>query len=223
MIQESSPINLSSADLFGKYDPDQKLEPFFDLLMEENKRVNLVSRETKRDDLRRLSAESLAPLELIGEKRCRFYLDIGSGGGFPSIPIMTAAASGVIEVEQVRLIERTQKRAVEQVRLIERTQKRAAALGRITSGLNLQAEIVPEDFPGKDTSTKFDLVTLRYVKLTPKLLTAIFESLHRSGLFIYYSQPEFAHDRHRFSAVTQLFTLDLKEPPRPVTFFRNLS
>jgi 16S rRNA (guanine527-N7)-methyltransferase len=209
MIQESSPINLSSADLFGKYDPDEKLEPFFDLLMEENKRVNLVSRETKRDDLRRLSAESLAPLELIGEKRCRFYLDIGSGGGFPSIPIMTAAASGVIEVEQVRLIERTQKRA--------------AALGRITSGLNLQAEIVPEDFPGKDTSTKFDLVTLRYVKLTPKLLTAIFESLHRSGLFIYYSQPEFAHDRHRFSAVTQLFTLDLKEPPRPVTFFRNLS
>lgn len=209
MIQESSPINLSSADLFGKYDPDEKLEPFFDLLMEENKRVNLVSRETKRDDLRRLSAESLAPLELIGEKRCRFYLDIGSGGGFPSIPIMTAAASGVIEVEQVRLIERTQKRA--------------AALGRITSGLNLQAEIVPEDFPGKNTSTKFDLVTLRYVKLTPKLLTAIFKSLHHSGLFVYYSQPEFTVDRDRFSAVTQLFTLDLKEPPRPLTFFRNLT
>ncbi len=209
MIQESPPINLSSTDLFSKYDPDRKLELFFDLLTEENKRVNLVSRETKRDDLRRLAAESLAPLELVGEKRYRSYLDIGSGGGFPSIPIMTAAAAGVIEVEQVRLFERTQKRA--------------AALGRIISGLNLQAEIVAEDFPGKDTSTRFDLVTLRYVKLTPKLLTAIFKSLHRSGLFVYYSQPEFAVNRDQFSAVTQLFTLDLKEPPRPVTFFRNLS
>ncbi len=209
MIQESSPINLSSADLFSKYDPDQKLELFFDLLTEENKRVNLVSRETKRDDLRRLAAESLAPLELIGEKRYRSYLDIGSGGGFPSIPITMAAAAGVIEIENVRLVERTQKRA--------------AALGRIISGLNLQAEIVPEDFPGKDTSMKFDLATLRYVKLTPKLLTAIFKSLHRFGLFIYYSQPEFSIDLNRFSAVTQLFTLDLKEPPRPVTFFRNLS
>ncbi len=209
MIREPSPINLSSADLFSKYDPDQKLELFFDLLTEENKRVNLVSRETNRDDLRRLAAESLAPLELIGEKRYRSYLDIGSGGGFPSIPIMMAAAAGVIEIEHVRLIERTQKRA--------------AALGRIISGLNLQAEIVPEDFPGKDTSTKFDLVTLRYVKLTPKLLTAIFKSLHRFGLFIYYSQPEFSIDLNRFSAVTQLFTLDLKEPPRPVTFFRNPS
>ncbi len=208
MIQESPPINLSSANLFGKYDPDEKLEPFFDLLTEENRRVNLVSRETKRDDLRRLAAESLAPLDWIGEKRYRSYLDIGSGGGFPSIPIMTAAVAGVIEIEQVRLIERTQKRA--------------AALGRIILGLNLQAEIVAEDFPGKDTSLKFDLVTLRYVKLTPKLLTAIFKSLHRSGLFIYYSQPEFALDRHQFAAVNQSFTLDLKEPPRPVTFFRNL-
>lgn len=209
MIQESSPINLSSADLFGKYDPDEKLEPFFDLLTEENKRVNLVSRETKRDDLRRLAAESLAPLELIGEKRYGSYLDIGSGGGIPSIPIMTAAAVGVIEIEQVRLTERTQKRA--------------AALGRIITGLNLRAEIVAEDFPGKDTSMKFGLITLRYVKLTPKLLTAIFKSLHRSGLFIYYSQPEFSIDRNQLSAVTQLFTLDRKEPPRPITFFRNLS
>ena len=208
MIRESSPINLRSADLFGKYDPDEKLEAFFDLLTEENTRVNLVSRETNRDDLRRLAAESLAPLELIGEERCWSYLDIGSGGGFPSIPIMTAATAGVIEVEQVRLIERTQKRA--------------AALRRMISKLNLQAEIVPEDFPGKDTSTKFDLVTLRYVKLTSKLLTAIFKSLHHSGVFVYYSQPEFSIDRNLFSAVTQLFTLDLKEPPRPVTFFRNL-
>ncbi len=208
MIGESSSINLSSADLFSKYDPDQKLELFFDLLTEENKQVNLVSRETNRDDLRRLAAESLAPLELIGDERCRSYLDIGSGGGFPSIPIMTAAAAGVIEIEHVRLVERTQKRA--------------AALGRITSGLNLQAEIVPEDFPGKDTSTKFDLVTLRYVKLTPKLLAAVFKTIHRSGLFVYYSQPEFALDRHRFSAVTQSLKLDLREPTRPVTFFRNL-
>ena len=209
MIQESSPINLGSADLFSKYDPDEKLELFFDLLTEENKRVNLVSRETKRDDLRRLAAESLAPLELIGEKRCRSYLDIGSGGGFPSIPIMMAAAADVIEIEQVRLFERTQKRA--------------AALGRIVSGLNLQAEIVPEDFPGKETSTRFDLVTLRYVKLTPKLLAAVSKTIHHSGLFVYYSRPEFTVDTGRFSAVTQLFTLDLREPPRPVTFFRNLS
>jgi hypothetical protein len=83
----STPVSFDITELLAKYDPKGKLESYHDLLMAENQRVNLVSRETTREDFERLIAESLLPLEIL-TSGFGSYLDIGSGGGFPAVPIL---------------------------------------------------------------------------------------------------------------------------------------
>ena len=153
-----------------EYDPDGRLERFFEILMVENSKVNLVSRETSPADLRRLAAESLLPLELM-ETPARAYLDIGSGGGFPAIPIVLSGRSGSKTV------------------LVERTLKKAAALDRIRSSLALTAQVLPRTFEEVKFDDLFDLVTLRWVKLDPALLRRIGQVLAPGGSLIHYSSP----------------------------------
>jgi 16S rRNA (guanine527-N7)-methyltransferase len=175
----------------------ERLDRYFALLMVENARVNLVSRETSRESFDRMVAESLLPLTQIKDS-VSGYLDIGSGGGLPSIPLLL---SGRISRPTV---------------LCERTQKKAAALGTILEGLELKAEILPSQFLDLKLTRRFDLITLRYVKLDIKLLERITPLLSSSGTFVYYSEPEFPHikcrvERFKFTdpadSVTKSFTL----------------
>lgn len=152
--------------------------------MEENSQLNLVSRETSYDDIKRLVAEALHPLGRIQNPVTR-YLDIGSGGGLPAIPILLS----------LRLTDAT---------LVERTQKKAAALGRLLKSLGIKAHCICRTFEECEFTGKFDLVTLRYVKLNPKLLLRIRRTLDLSGVMVYYSAPEFTDKRIK----TYKFKLD---------------
>jgi 16S rRNA G527 N7-methylase RsmG len=142
-------------------------------------------------------AESLLPLTLSTDQY-NGYLDIGSGGGLPSIPILL---SGKVTGKGT---------------LCERTQKKAVALGEILTGLPLKAEILANQFLDLKLTDRFDLVTLRYVKLEPRLLDRILSVLTPKGVFLYYSEPEFTPakvsvERHKFidpaDSVTKSFTL----------------
>ncbi|MBK7141865.1 MAG: class I SAM-dependent methyltransferase [bacterium] len=150
----------------------ERLTRYWDLLMAENLKVNLVSRETSRADFDRMVAESLLPLDLI-EGDFGSYLDIGSGGGLPSIIILL---SGRVKGETL---------------MVERTQKKTAALERMLADLNLQGKPIPRTFEEVPLDTRFDLITLRYVKLTPQLLRRILPALSPTGVFAYFSKPEF--------------------------------
>lgn len=154
----------------AKYDPDQKLDRYFAILMNENAKVNLVSRETSPADLRRLSAESLLPLDVM-KTPVESYLDIGSGGGLPSIPIILA------------------DRSVSHAVLVERTLKKADALVRILSALKLRVDILPRSFEEIRLDRKFELVTLRWVKLSSTLLKRIANVLTPGGCLVHYSYP----------------------------------
>lgn len=193
----TSPIQLDIPATIGQYlDPGQ-LDRYFDLLMSENAKVNLVSRETSRADFDRMVAESLLPLTILSGKSAH-YLDIGSGGGLPAVPLLLSG------------------RITEKPLLCERTQKKAAALKRIIAGLDLPADVSPKEFVELKPKLKFDLITLRYVKLTQLLLKSILAVLNPSGAFVYYSEPEFTPagcqiDRHQFidpvDLITKSFTL----------------
>lgn len=174
MITQSEPEKLDIAKTIAEHDPDNRLEEFFQLLMNENKRINLVSRETSHSDLSRMAAESLHPLYHIGRKEGAVarYLDIGSGGGFPAIPILLS-----LNPETATLVERTQKKAV--------------ALGRIIRSLQIQANIQCQTYEECEYTEPFDLITLKYVKLTPKLLKSIRGNLSPGGILIYYAAPLF--------------------------------
>lgn len=193
----TDPIKLDIPSVIDQFLDRNRLDRYFELLMVQNAMVNLVSRETSRAAFDRMVAESLLPLASITD-RVSGYLDIGSGGGLPSIPIIL---SGRVSGKTV---------------LCERTQKKAAALAEIISGLSLKAEILPSQFLDMKLTDRFDLVTLRYVKLEPRLLDRILTVLTPGGTFLYYSEPEFTPTKCRAEhfkfvdpadSVTKSFTL----------------
>lgn len=169
------PFNRSQ--LIKRFGAELKLSRFYDLLMVENARVNLVSRETSRSSFDRMAAECLLPLTVLPQPVgiCS-YLDIGAGGGFPLIPI---ALSG----------------AAQSLHACERTQKKAAALARIARDLDLHLTVIPRTFEDIHFEQRFDFITLRFVKLTKPLLAGIASVLSEHGVIVYYSEPSFAIDR----------------------------
>ncbi|MBI5265872.1 MAG: class I SAM-dependent methyltransferase, partial [candidate division Zixibacteria bacterium] len=161
----------SVLDRFGA---EKWLDRYWAILSQENQKVNLVSRETDLPRFRRLVAEALLPFTQI-ERNFDSYLDIGSGGGIPSIPLLLAGiATGEAE-------------------LFERTKKKTVPLAGILRTLGLtSATIVPESFGERAIGRSFSLVTLSYVTLTPTLFDSIRAHLKDGGVLVYYSHPEFA-------------------------------
>jgi hypothetical protein len=111
--------------VLAKFDCDKWLDRYWAFLFQENQKVNLVSRETDLPQFRRLVAEALLPFSQIS--RCfDSYLDIGSGGGIPAIPLLL---SGIAKGEAM---------------LYERTKKKAVALARLLGNLEVsRAKVVP--------------------------------------------------------------------------------
>ena len=179
--------------------PLDGLNLYFDLLLEENKRVNLVSRETSRTDLLRITAESIVPMQWLNGATDR-YLDIGAGGGFPSIPLLLAGVGKELTL------------------LIDRTVKKVDALNRIIRKLNLLASVTQADFPITAIEGPFDLITLRFVKLTPRLLKSVLNLLNPAGSFVYYGQPEFETSGTKYS--TRAVEVLQGEPSKQVTIFQ---
>lgn len=64
-----------------------RLARYLTLLMDWNRRVNLVSRRSVEQILESQLRPSLAPLLLLPRHSTARVLDVGSGGGFPGIPL----------------------------------------------------------------------------------------------------------------------------------------
>lgn len=175
MSGQARAVTFDAPAIIERFACREGLDRFHTLLMEENARVNLVSRETSREDFDRMAAECLLPLDMLGDARPKSYLDIGAGGGFPLIPITLAMSP-------------------DRVAACERTQKKASAIIRMAKALALDIQVTPRTFEDVRFESTYDLITLRYVKLTPPLLTGIMSILSESGIFVYYSNPSFAVD-----------------------------
>lgn len=185
--------------ILSRYDRNNRLSEFYRLLMIENEKINLVSRETSRDDFQQLAAESLLPLDILPPDPAHgSYLDIGSGGGFPFVPILLAGQSGYAAAA-------------------ERTVKKAHALKRILNEMNLKAEVIGRTVEDVKFSRKFDLISQRYVKLTPRLLKLALSLLTDSGIFVYYGLPGF--DITGCNMVSYRFEAVAGEPPRHFCLF----
>ena len=172
MFPESDKIDFNIEAVLDKYLAEEKLELYYQELMAANRKVNLVSRETTLQSFRRLAAESLLPLDIIGSaKTFENYLDIGSGGGFPAVPILLTGK-------------------INSAVLVERTAKKTAALEKILKNLSLEAAVVARNFEELTFKKPFDLISLRYIKLTEGLLKKIFINLANGGFFVYYSSTD---------------------------------
>jgi 16S rRNA G527 N7-methylase RsmG len=163
---------INPSEILDKYLDQQLMDRYFSVLMDHNSRINLVSRETSREDFDRLVAESLLPLDQIKEPFTS-YLDIGSGGGFPSLPILL---SGIVSEGAI---------------LVERTEKKARALKSMLAELGLKGRVVPQNLEEVKDLPRVPFITLRLVKLDQTLLTRIYGLLQPGGVLAYYSRPEF--------------------------------
>ncbi|KAA3636147.1 MAG: hypothetical protein DWP97_03375 [Calditrichaeota bacterium] len=174
----------------------EKLQNFYDVLKSENEKLNLVSRETIETGLPQLAAESLLPLEFLKIKQFDSYLDIGSGGGIPSFPILIS--------EQV-------KRAT----LVERIGKKAKSLERMAESMEIsKLNIFNQTIEDIKFEKKFDLISMRLVKLTDKLLKKITQNLSKDGIFLYYYKPEISMEKFSCSSVTYSYSTGLKTPDK---------
>ncbi len=204
MSDQTTSVTFAPGALLAKYDSTGRLSSYFDILKTENQKVNLVSRETINTGLEILAAESLLPLELIERESFRSYLDIGSGGGFPAMPIILAGQ-------------------VETAALAERTSKKTLALSRIAKGLNLADDTIQihkVSFEEHNFAMKFDLVTLRLVALTQRILKKVESVLSDDGHFVYYSSPPEGLSITGWQSVTYCYQVDNPTRQKAFTIFQ---
>lgn len=146
-----------------------KIETYHDLVLSWSKKMNLVSRGDLNKLVERHVLDSLIPLSEIPERG--HLADIGSGAGFPAIPLA---------------LVRTEL----QITLIEARHKRILFLREACRRLNLRTvslmETRLEEF---DPNFLFDLVTLRALPGWENLLGEIRKILKPSGKLIYYERP----------------------------------
>jgi 16S rRNA (guanine527-N7)-methyltransferase len=129
----------------------ERLAQYLGLVLEANARMNLVSARTAQPEIlvERHLIDSLLGLPLLPSAETKTFnvLDIGTGGGFPAIPL---------------LIVRADLRGT----LVESTGKKCRFLVEVVRALSLTAEIVnarfPDSYPMKPPA-RFDLLTSRAV------------------------------------------------------------
>lgn len=66
---------------------ESNLEDYIDHLLDWNKKINLVSRNVSRETIREHIVHSLLPMALNLLKRHTKWIDSGTGGGLPGIPL----------------------------------------------------------------------------------------------------------------------------------------
>lgn len=146
-----------------------KVEIYQDLILSWSKRMNLVSKRDLSNLIERHILDSLVPLPEIPERGS--LVDIGSGAGFPAIPLALV-------------------RAELQITMLEARHKRALFLKEACKKLGLRfvnlVEARLEEFQAK---SRFDLVTARALPGWESLLGDIKRILKPSGRLIYYERP----------------------------------
>lgn len=135
------------------YDVEQgahaRLARFVALLLEENARINLTAAKSPAEIWRGHVCDSLALLTPLRELSARTLLDLGSGGGFPGLPI------ACVRVDiAVTLVEATRKKAAALQRMIRDVQLAGV---RVLCG---RAETLAHDPAQRE---RYDVVTARAV------------------------------------------------------------
>lgn len=150
-----------------------QIELYLNLLLKWNLKINLTAVRDPDEILRRHFGESLFAGEQLELENVSTLIDIGSGAGFPGVPIKLLAPQL-------------------QVTLIESQQKKVAFLHEVIRALGLQKAFV---FPGRAEESKLmaRIVTMRAVEKFESVLpdaAGIVEPNGRIALLIGDSQAE---------------------------------
>lgn len=152
-----------------KYSIEKDFNEYIKAFLEENSKINLMSKNDEKVLFEKHVYDSLA-IKLFFEKtktRPNSILDIGTGGGFPSIPI-------AIEYPEISVTG------------IDSIQKKINAVTNIANKLNLKNINFIKDRVENIKDKKFDVITSRAVAQTQLLIQYAYPLLNKDGYIVLY-------------------------------------
>ena len=167
-----------------------KLALFCDYLLEQNNLYNLTAIKTPEGAALLHFADSLTLSEFLPEGAK--ILDIGSGAGFPAIPIAIARPD-----IHVTALDSTQKR----VNFINSAAK-LLGLTNLTAVCHRA-----EDVTGSDSKESFDIVTARAVAGYPVLLELCLPAVKVGGKFVAMKSKDVSRETLGIDKVTKLLSI----------------
>ena len=141
-----------------------KLDNFYNLLVEWNKKINLTRIISEEEVYLKHFYDSLTITKVVNLNKVDTLCDVGTGAGFPGI---------VLKIVYPNL----------KVTLIDSLLKRVKYLNEIIKNLEL-TEIEAIHTRGEDHKEKYDVVTARAVANIEKLLTYTMHLVKDNGIFI---------------------------------------
>ena len=149
--------------------PKSKFDDYIKLFLEQNSKINLISKKEEEFLFEKHICDSLGIKKFFEEYNYlpKTLLDIGTGGGFPAIPI-------ALEYPDIY------------VTAIDSRGKKIKAVEEISSGLHLNNVELINDRAENICSRKFDLITSRAVGKIEKLVEYAFPLLNKGGYIILY-------------------------------------
>ncbi len=153
---------------FSQY---EKLKTFVDNLIEVNQSVNLISRKYLENIWENHIFHSISPFFVFDFKNCGKLVDIGTGGGFPGIPLKI-----ILEEKEFLLIDSIKKKIDATNNFISNLQ-----LKKINT-FNERSEILSAN---KLFTNKYDIVISRAVSSIENLILWSKGFLKQDGKFIF--------------------------------------
>lgn len=157
-------INKLGINLTNKQEED--LEKYYNLLIEENKKINLTTITNKEEVYLKHYYDSLTIIKVIDLTKNLSIIDIGTGAGFPGL---------VLKIVFPNL----------KITLLDAQEKRIKFLNKVIKELNLKNIKTVHSRIEDYKEEKFDIVTSRAVAKTNILLELSCQLLKTSGYFIF--------------------------------------
>lgn len=188
----------------------EKLNKFYELLIEWNKKINLTRIEDEEEVYLKHFYDSLTIVKVVDLNKINTLCDVGTGAGFPGI---------VLKIVFPNL----------KVKLIDSLQKRVNYLNTIIKDLNL-SDIEAIHARGEDYKGKFDLVTSRAVANIEKLVKYTMHLVSPNGIFVAMKgdidnelTEEIKNKLSKKYIITKIekFTLPIEESKRSLVVMKN--
>jgi 16S rRNA (guanine527-N7)-methyltransferase len=170
----------------------EKYIQYMDLFLEENSKVNLISKNDERYLWEKHVLDSLG-IEKFFEKygSCKTLLDIGTGGGFPALPI--AIAYPEIQVTAVDSIA-----------------KKIRAISTISAKLGL-VNIIPTCARVETLNGEYDIVTSRAVSSLKNICEYALPTVKKSGYFVAYKSRKTSEEIAEAKSVLKKYKAEIVE------------
>jgi 16S rRNA (guanine527-N7)-methyltransferase len=170
--------SLKALNIFLEPDSANSIFGYFGCLLEKNRQINLISRQTS--PLRAVSAHLVDSLSLLQAELPKEldHLDFGSGGGLPGIPLQLANPGW-----RTSLAEASAKKSAFLQEMADRFSH-----GNITV---INQFLEPKGTSLREKTGFFDLVTVRAVDKLPLLVSAVAHLVKGGGLLVAYKGPNY--------------------------------